>query len=119
MKAKAKPKSKVNHHMRQVCAVLPPNVEESDVAFRQIANDLGFIVLADAFEMRGGFIAIPDFALDLHETGVFARLLLWTDAKPLPAIGDEQGAWDYYLRNWRPGKPTRTSRSKPPRPGRK
>lgn len=37
--------------------------------------------------------------------GVFARLLLWTDAKPLPAIGDEQGAWAYYLRNWRPGKP--------------
>lgn len=37
--------------------------------------------------------------------GVFARLLLWTDAKPLPAIGDEQGAWAYYIRNWRPGKP--------------
>lgn len=32
-----------------------------------------------------------------------ARLLLWTDPKPLPAIGDEQGAFDYYLRNWRPG----------------
>lgn len=35
----------------------------------------------------------------------FARLLLWTDPAPLPAIGDEQGAWAYYLRNWRPGKP--------------
>lgn len=35
----------------------------------------------------------------------FGRLLLWTDAKPLPAIGDDQGAWTYYLRNWRPGKP--------------
>jgi hypothetical protein len=38
----------------------------------------------------------------------FARLLLWTDAKPLPAIGAEHGAaWDCYVRNWRPGKPHR------------
>ena len=35
----------------------------------------------------------------------FARLLLLTDPKPLPMIGDADGAWDYYLRNWRPGKP--------------
>ncbi|PNG11857.1 hypothetical protein [Stutzerimonas stutzeri] len=37
----------------------------------------------------------------------FARLLLWTDPKPLPAICDEQGAWDLYSRAWRPGKPHR------------
>jgi hypothetical protein len=37
----------------------------------------------------------------------FARLLLWTDPKALPALGDEQGAWDLYLRVWRPGKPHR------------
>jgi hypothetical protein len=38
---------------------------------------------------------------------VFARLLLWTDPKPLPGAGPaaEQDAWAYYLRNWRPGKP--------------
>jgi hypothetical protein len=35
----------------------------------------------------------------------FARLLLWTDACPLPALGDWAGGWDYYLRTWRPGKP--------------
>lgn len=35
----------------------------------------------------------------------FARLLLWTDAKRLPRIGDADSAWDYYLRNWRPGRP--------------
>ena len=35
-----------------------------------------------------------------------ARLLLFTDAKALPAIGDEQGAWALYAyRCWRPGKP--------------
>ncbi|MNG31598.1 hypothetical protein D3C84_1174300 [compost metagenome] len=34
-----------------------------------------------------------------------ARLLLWTDPGKLPKLGDEQGAWDLYLRTWRPGKP--------------
>jgi len=38
---------------------------------------------------------------------VFARLLLWTDPKALPApvATSEQAAWDYYKRNWRPGAP--------------
>lgn len=37
----------------------------------------------------------------------FARLLLWTDAAPLPKAkaGNAQEAWGYYKRNWRPGKP--------------
>lgn len=35
----------------------------------------------------------------------FARLLLWTDPKSLPAIGDADAAWALYLRTWRPGKP--------------
>jgi hypothetical protein len=33
----------------------------------------------------------------------FARLLLWTDAEPMPQLGDEQGAWALYHRTWRPG----------------
>lgn len=37
----------------------------------------------------------------------FARLLLWSDSKPLPAVGDEEGAYAYYVANWRPGKPDR------------
>lgn len=37
----------------------------------------------------------------------FARLLLWTDPRPLPELGDADAAWDYYIRNWRPGKPHR------------
>jgi hypothetical protein len=38
---------------------------------------------------------------------MFARLLLWTDSKPLPGDKPEMQdkAWDYYYRNWRPGKP--------------
>ncbi len=35
----------------------------------------------------------------------FARLLLLTDPRPLPELGDQAGAWSYYVRNWRPGKP--------------
>lgn len=35
----------------------------------------------------------------------FARLLLLTDPRALPAINQTQAAWDCYLRNWRPGKP--------------
>ena len=36
-----------------------------------------------------------------------ARLAYWCNPKPLPAIEDEQGSWDYYLNTWRPGKPHR------------
>lgn len=32
-----------------------------------------------------------------------ARLLLFTDPKPLPPIPDKKAAFQYYLRNWRPG----------------
>ena len=32
-----------------------------------------------------------------------ARLLYWTDRKPLPGMGDVESAWQYYLENWRPG----------------
>jgi hypothetical protein len=37
----------------------------------------------------------------------FARLLLYTDHRPLPIPGQVVSSWDYYLRNWRPGKPHR------------
>lgn len=42
---------------------------------------------------------------------VFARLLLLTDPQPLPAAvpESEEAAWGYYLRNWRPGKPHRST----------
>ena len=39
---------------------------------------------------------------------VFARLMLWADPRTLPEIGDTMGAFDYYERNWRPGKPSYT-----------
>ncbi len=40
---------------------------------------------------------------DVLAAGV-ARLLLWTDPKALPAIGDADAGWALYLRTWRPGR---------------
>lgn len=46
-------------------------------------------------------------ALDQDDVlaAAFARLLLWTDPRPLPALGDTGTAWALYQRTWRPGKP--------------
>ena len=38
-----------------------------------------------------------------------ARLVLFTDPRRLPDPGDEAGAWNLYLRTWRPGKPHRAT----------
>jgi hypothetical protein len=35
------------------------------------------------------------------------RLLLYADPRPLPALGNVDGAWTCYLRVWGPGKPKR------------
>lgn len=37
--------------------------------------------------------------------GGVAQLLLWTDPKALPPVGDADAAWSLYLRTWRPGRP--------------
>lgn len=37
----------------------------------------------------------------------FGRLLLWTDPHPLPAEHDVDGAFELYLRTWRPGAHSR------------
>lgn len=39
----------------------------------------------------------------------FARLLLWTHPKPLPARSEVNAAWLYYMACWRPGKPHESS----------
>jgi hypothetical protein len=38
---------------------------------------------------------------------VLSRLLLWGDPAQIPGRADEEGAWQMYLRRWRPGKPHR------------
>lgn len=48
-------------------------------------------------------------ALETNDVLAFAagRLLLFTDPKRLPATTDTRGAWNLYIRTWRPGRPHR------------
>lgn len=46
-------------------------------------------------------------AADAVLAAAFARLLLWTDPYPLPAVGDERASFELYIRTWRPGAYTR------------
>ena len=39
----------------------------------------------------------------------FARLLLWTDPRALPDAEDDEGCYETYIKNWRPGRPHPTS----------
>lgn len=36
-----------------------------------------------------------------------ARLLLWSDPRRLPVLGEVQKAWELYERTWKPGRPRR------------
>jgi len=55
---------------------------------------------------------VPFSAVDIHTAiewhdplaYALARLLLWTDPQPLPALGDYINGAAYYRRLWRPGK---------------
>ena len=63
----------------------------------------------EVLQKRGYDVSITA-AFDALETDdvlacVFARLLLWTDAFPLPELDQERRAWNLYQRVWRPGKP--------------
>lgn len=69
------------HHARKVCEAL-------GIPFLQP-------IIYNAFEFNQVLAA------------AFSRLLLYTDAKALPQLGDAERAWQYYIWNWRPGKPHR------------
>ncbi|MCJ1887432.1 hypothetical protein LNN38_21405 [Pseudomonas sp. LA21] len=63
--------------------------------------------------VRGVVPAAPEVWNAIEHDDVLAaglaRLLLYTDPARLPALGDEAGAWDLYLRTWRPGAHSRGS----------
>lgn len=60
-------------------------------------------------EARGAAPSSPAVYAQLESDDVlaaaFARLLLWSDPRALPAVGATDAAWALYLRTWRPGKP--------------
>lgn len=74
----------------------------ADIA-RKAASDAGVPFTRDAIWRHLATPAGDELA------AVFARLLLFTDARPLPpaTVEAEEDAYQYYLRNWRPGKPHR------------
>ena len=60
-----------------------------------------------ACQMRSVAATVDAVYAALHQDDVlaaaFARLLLWTSPRSLPVVGDVDGAWQAYLREWRPG----------------
>ena len=69
------------------------------------------VLAAEICRARGVAVTADDVHAALEHDDViaaaFARLLLWTDPKPLPALNDVEAAWQLYLRTWRPGAHTR------------
>lgn len=65
-------------------------------ASRRLFRALPGVAYVDTFEA---------LATNLLYATAVARLALLRDPEPLPAIGAEAGAWEYYLRLWRPGRP--------------
>lgn len=83
--------------------------EENGVraVFRYRTTGDAALALCDLRAVRPLNIAVVYNALltdDLLACGI-ARLLLYSDPAPLPEMGDSELAWNYYLRNWRPGAP--------------
>lgn len=77
---------------------------------RGVLNHASTKVLALDVCQRRSVVASPATVWAALETddvlaACFARLLLWTDPKPMPAVGQSQAGWDLYNRVWRPGKP--------------
>lgn len=77
----------------------------SGVLTHRATSELAHEIVAGRGLMTNSHAVWGALATDDALAGAFARLLLFTDPKPLPALGAQAAAWDYYLRNWRPGKP--------------
>lgn len=71
--------------------------EVSAPLLRSVCANLG--VPFDAVTIYG------DLATNDILACALARCLLLTDPRKLPGVGEVWPAYDYYFRNWRPGKP--------------
>lgn len=70
---------------------------------RSVLLELDFPQNADA-TMLHNYMAYNDIL-----AAACARLLLWAHPKPLPSASEVEIAWQYYLEQWKPGKPHRES----------
>jgi len=63
--------------------------------------------LCSVYSANDRLAVVNQLELDDNFACQLARLLLWTDPRPLPVLGEVMDAWNYYVRNWQPGKPHR------------
>ncbi len=84
----------------------------------EVLNDAKLKPISTALCQRAGISPQPEPVWRLFASAsgdelacAFARLLIWKDPAPLPAMtpGSEQAAYDYYKRRWRPGADRRTA----------
>lgn len=61
----------------------------------------------EALLLSTGNLTDFSYMLKFSDAGAcaIARGILRLDPRPLPKIGDQGGAWECYMRCWRPGKP--------------
>jgi hypothetical protein len=82
--------------------------------FEKNEATLGLLTLSATRNSAMAFCAALDIPSDLATVDTamawndplafaMARLLLWSDPAPLPAVGDQDTAINYYQRLWRPG----------------
>lgn len=73
-------------------------------------NSTGALIddICDRFEVSNSTVSCWK-AIEENDVlaACFARLLLWSDPKEMPTVSDADGAFDLYLRTWRPGAFTR------------
>lgn len=79
----------------------------ADVLEHPASHALAFHACAASHVAAGPRSVWDALAMAPHDNlaVAFARLLLWTDLAPLPAIDDQDDWYKYYLRNWHPGAP--------------
>ncbi|MCW5737025.1 MAG: hypothetical protein KIS73_23065 [Enhydrobacter sp.] len=79
-----------------------------DDVFRATSRQLGIVCAAQDIPCDRT-VVFEAMAWNDSLACAMARLLLWMEPAPLPAVGEKEAAWQYYLRNWRPGAPHRHS----------
>lgn len=72
-------------------------------------HDKSKVLLANLCAKRGIPFSPPAIYAAIENDDVLAaglaRLMYWTVPTSLPELGDQQGAWNAYVKTWRPGKP--------------
>lgn len=96
-------------HRRQIGGPARGLLQFEEVGVRGVLTQRASRGYADEVCAARHVVAAPIQVYDMLDKDdilavALGRLLLWTDPRPLPAVGDVEGAWDLYTRTWRPGR---------------